>query len=57
MDKNQKIHCHVESCIYNDFERNRCSLDEIIVQPCEGCLTGEADESMCGSYESYNEDV
>lgn len=56
MDRNQKIHCHVESCLYNDIDTNRCSLDEIIVQPCEGCSTDEADESMCGSYESYNAD-
>ena len=53
---NQKIHCHVESCLYNDIDTNRCSLDEIVVQPCEGCSTGEADESMCGSYENYNSD-
>ena len=55
MNKNQKINCHVESCIYQDPEQSKCSLEEIVVQPCDGCSTGEADESMCGSYECYKE--
>ena len=56
MDTKQKINCNVGSCIYNDYEKCKCMLDEITVEPCEDCATGEPDESMCGSYEAYVEE-
>ena len=51
MDKNQKINCTVESCVYQDSETARCTLQAIQVQPTQDCNTRKADESMCGSYE------
>ncbi len=51
MEKNQKINCTVESCIYQDGKTNRCTLQTINVMPTENCNTSEPDESMCGSYE------
>ena len=57
MDSKQKINCNVASCIYNDEDKQKCVLDEITVEPCDECATGEPeDESMCGSYEAYEED-
>lgn len=56
MDLKQKINCNVESCIYNDDGKQKCMLDEITVEPCSECSTGEPDESMCGNYEAYIED-
>ena len=53
MEKNQKINCTVESCVYQNPETQRCTLQTIQVVPTEDCDTCEADESMCGSYE-YN---
>lgn len=56
MDKNQKINCTVGSCQYNDTETQKCSLKEIVVEPCIGGTTGTPeDESMCGSYENREE--
>lgn len=51
MEKNQKINCTVESCIYQDGETKRCTLQAIEVIPTQVCKTRQADESMCGSYE------
>ena len=56
MDSKQKINCKVGSCVYNDCEKNKCVLEEITVEPCFETETGEPDESMCGSYESYDEE-
>ena len=51
MDEKQKINCTVESCEYNDTEGHKCELDEITVEPCNDCETGDPEEeSMCGSY-------
>ena len=51
MDKNQKINCTVESCKYNNTEKEECILKQIIVTPMAECHTKKADESMCSSYE------
>lgn len=56
MDKKQKINCTVESCVYNDAEKQKCVLEEITVEPCDEWTTGEPDDSMCGSYEAYDDD-
>ena len=53
MEKNQKINCTVESCVYQDNETKRCTLQSINVIPTTDCGTQSTDESMCGSYE-YN---
>jgi hypothetical protein len=51
MDKNQKINCTVESCIYQDDETKRCTLKEIAVKPKQNSYSRQIDESMCGNYE------
>ena len=51
MEENQKINCTVESCIYQDGNTKRCTLQSIQVVPTDDCDTFEPDESMCGSYE------
>ena len=57
MDEKQKINCTVESCEHNDTEEKKCDLNEIVVEPCNDCETGEPEEeSMCGSYEKIWED-
>lgn len=54
-EKNQKINCTVESCLYNDCNKNLCELKQIEVQACLNCSTGKPeDESMCGSYRCRN---
>ena len=50
MEKNQKINCTVETCKYNDCEKQECLLEQIIVEPVQGCKTKNPDESMCASY-------
>ena len=55
MDGNQKIHCNVESCKYNDYNQNKCTLTAIQVTPKQNCKSKKADESMCSSYENENE--
>lgn len=50
MDSNQKINCSVESCIYQDSEKMKCTLKAINVVPVTDCCSGDIDESMCGSY-------
>jgi len=52
MEKNQKINCTVESCVYQDTKARRCTLEAINVMPTTDCKTRETDESMCGSYEA-----
>ncbi len=56
MEEKQKINCTVGSCIYNDASKKKCQLEEITVEPCVDCSTGETDESMCGNYEAFIED-
>lgn len=52
MEKNQKINCTVQSCTWNNSQRQECELEQIIVEPCANCNTGKPqDESMCASYE------
>ena len=54
MEENQKINCTDESCVYQESENKRCKLQAINVMPTTDTITGETDESMCGSYE-YDE--
>lgn len=54
MDANQKINCTVESCKFNNTEKQKCELKQIIVTPTNNCNTKNCDESMCGSYENDN---
>lgn len=49
---NQKINCTVSSCLYNNYHQKECELDQIMVTACQGCSTGNPDESMCGSYKN-----
>ena len=51
MNEKQKINCTVESCVYQDRENRRCTLQAINVMPTTDTTTRETDESMCGSYE------
>ena len=51
MEKNQKINCTVESCVYQDSRNRRCTLQSINVMPTVDNTSGKLDESMCGSYE------
>lgn len=51
MGGNQKIHCTVGTCIYNDDDKNVCLLEAIKVAPVPSCDTEKPDESMCSSYE------
>lgn len=55
MEGNQKIHCTVKSCTYNNKERKLCVLDAIQVAPIENKKTMRPDESMCASYEYEKE--
>ena len=51
MEEKQRINCTVTSCKYNNEPRQKCELEDIIVQACPGCNDGTAqNESMCGSY-------
>lgn len=52
MEKNQKINCTVASCKYNDDQKQQCQLEQIIVEPVQGCDTQTPDESMCSSYKN-----
>lgn len=57
MEENQKINCTVVSCRFNDEQRQKCELGQIIVEPCQNCYTGDpAEESMCGSYEQKDDE-
>ena len=53
MEENQKIHCSVTSCKYNNEKYGRCTLESIEVAPMPNVRTKKPDESMCSSYE-YN---
>ncbi len=50
MEGNQKIHCTVGTCKYNEKGQNLCKLQAIQVEPTNNCNTKTADESMCSSY-------
>lgn len=50
MEGNQKIHCTVESCRYNNSDKKLCELEAIQVAPVNNCNTKKPDESMCASY-------
>lgn len=51
MEGNQKIHCTVGTCRYNNQNQNLCTLEAIRVEPTQNCKTKKADESMCASYQ------
>ena len=44
MEGNQKIHCNVETCKYNDYNQNKCTLTAIQVTPTQNCKSKKADE-------------
>lgn len=47
----QKIYCTVESCAFNESDKNLCTLKSIQVAPCKNCQKGTPEEeSFCGSY-------
>ena len=50
MEENQKINCTVESCKYNNNQKQLCQLDRITVTPKENVNTANPDESECSSY-------
>ena len=54
MEENQKINCTVVSCKFNDYEKQKCQLQQIVVTPIEGANTKQPDESMCSSYKNSN---
>ncbi len=54
MEENQKINCTVGSCKFNDYEKQKCQLQQIVVTPIEGTNTKQPDESMCSSYKNDN---
>lgn len=54
MDEKQKINCTVESCKYNNCNKQLCELKQIVVSPIPDCDTKHCDESMCSSYEYNN---
>ncbi len=54
MENKQKINCTVDSCKYNNGEKNLCELEAIVVTPIHNCDTKQPDESMCSSYENHN---
>ena len=54
MDEKQKINCTVESCKYNNCNKQLCELKQIVVSPIPDCNTKQCDESMCSSYEYNN---
>ncbi|MCL2383039.1 MAG: DUF1540 domain-containing protein [Oscillospiraceae bacterium] len=56
MDDKQKINCTVGSCQFHDDEKHECELNEITVEPCFECDTGDPEEeSMCGNYTNADE--
>ena len=52
MENKQKINCTVDSCKYNNGEKNLCELQNIVVTPVNNCNTKQPEESMCSSYEN-----
>lgn len=53
MEKNQKINCTVQSCIYQDENSHSCTLQAINVVPTPNTKSCKTDESKCGSYEYH----
>ena len=53
MEKNQKINCTVESCKYNNGQKQLCELERIKITPKENVNTANPDESECSSYRAY----
>ena len=48
-DDNKSIKCNVESCEYNDYENEYCTLDEIKVScTCNSCNACKK-ETICDS--------
>lgn len=54
MEKNQKINCTVNSCIFQDNNNCMCSLKNITVKATPNCNAKTPEESMCGSYKCKN---
>jgi hypothetical protein len=52
MENNQKINCTVNSCRYNNKQKQECELKNIIVTPVQNCQSKQSDESMCSSYKN-----
>lgn len=49
-DDNKSIKCNVESCEYNDYENEYCTLDEIKVScTCNSCNACKK-ETICDSF-------
>ena len=46
MDKNQKINCSVESCVYQDYNTKRCTLQAIQVMPTQDNQMNQCVEVM-----------
>lgn len=51
MESNQKINCTVNTCKFNNCQKQECNLKQIIVESTHRCNTKNPDESMCSSYE------
>jgi len=48
----QTIKCNVESCKFQDSEKEICELDSIKVETlCDDECSTECDETCCGSFE------
>lgn len=52
MESNQKIHCSVGSCKYNDITVQECKLKAINIMPNTNVNTGNEKETMCVSYKN-----
>lgn len=52
MESNQKIHCSVGSCKYNDITVQECKLKAINIMPNTNVNTGDEKETMCVSYKN-----
>lgn len=52
MEKNQKINCTVSSCTYNDSQKQKCNLEQIVVTATPNNSSSNTDESMCSSYKN-----
>ena len=55
MESNQKIHCSVGSCKYNDITVQECKLKAINIMPNTNVNTGDEKETMCVSYKNNKE--
>ena len=45
MEGNQKIHCTVETCKYNEKNQNLCKLQAIQVEPTKNCDTNKSNRT------------